>query len=190
MLLLLMLLFSCSSASILLYSKVGEPAAMQETARVWLRCPGNRSLSGFRTVAELYLLHVLVPLGSRAEAEELILGEIGSSVFTEDQRQTALELLEDKGQPHGSSQNSQPPAEASAPGLPGNVFIGLDAKKKSACLMVPCSAGTVLCRLEAVLKFFSRKLLWTRSGPFSLQRLFLAAVLLYMLLLRLDPGGF
>lgn len=94
---------------------------MQETARVWLRCPSNRSVSGFRTVAELYLLHVLVPLRSREEAEELVLGEIGSSVFTADQRQTALELLEDKGQPHSSSQNSQPTAEASsAQGLPGN----------------------------------------------------------------------
>lgn len=94
---------------------------MQETARVWLRCPSNRSVSGFRTVAELYLLHVLVPLGSREEAEELILGEVGRSVFTADQRQTALELLEDKVQPHRSSQNSEPPAEAfSAQGLPGN----------------------------------------------------------------------
>lgn len=90
---------------------------MQETARVWLRCPSNRSVSGFRTVAELYLLHVLVPLRYREEAEELILGEIGSSVFTEDQRQTALELLEEKEQqnqklPLNFNQNSQTTADA------------------------------------------------------------------------------
>lgn len=62
-------------------------------------------------VAELYLLHVLVPLRYREEAEELILGEIGTSVFTEHQRQSALELLEEKEQqnqelPLNSSQNS------------------------------------------------------------------------------------
>lgn len=84
---------------------------MQETARVWLHCPSNRSVSGFRTVVELYLLHILVPLRYREEAEELILGEVGASVFTEDQRQTALELLEEKEQqnqelPRNSNQNA------------------------------------------------------------------------------------
>lgn len=115
---------SCYLGSLLLYSKVGEPAAMLETARVWLRCPSNRSARGFRTVAELYLLHVLVPLRSREEAEELILGEIGSSIFTDPQRQTALELLEEKEQrdetlPLDSSQGSRATADApSARGLP------------------------------------------------------------------------
>lgn len=96
---------------------------MQETARVWLDCPSNRSVSGFRTVAELYLLHVLIPLRCREEAEELILGEVGSSVFTEDQRQTALEILEDKEQqelPLNSSQSSTADA-ISARGLPFNM---------------------------------------------------------------------
>lgn len=60
--------------------------------------------------------------------------------------------------------------------------------KKTACLILLCSAGTVLRKLEAVLKFFYRKLLSTHSGSFSFQRVFLAAMLLYMLFLRLDPG--
>lgn len=100
---------------------------MQETARVWLHCPSNRSVPGFRTVAELYLLHVLLPLRCREEAEELILGETGSSVFTEDQRRTALELLEEKEQqnqqlPQTCSQNSQTAADVvSAQGLPFNM---------------------------------------------------------------------
>lgn len=163
---------------------------MQETTRAWLGCPSNRSVSGFRTVAELYLLHVLVPLSSRGEAEELILGEIGSSVFTADQRQTALELLEGKEQLLNSSQNSQPTAEAiSAQGIPFNVHYFYWMQRKTTCLTVLCSAGTLLCKLEAMLKFFYRKLLSTRSGPFTFQRVFLAAMLLYMLFLRLDPGG-
>lgn len=43
-------------------------------------------------------------------------------------------------------------------------------------------------RLEAMLKFIYRKVLLTSSSVFTLRRIILAAVLLYMLLLRLDPG--
>uniref|UniRef100_H2UR37 Peroxisomal biogenesis factor 26 n=1 Tax=Takifugu rubripes TaxID=31033 RepID=H2UR37_TAKRU len=152
---------------ILLYSKVGEPAVMQETARVWLHCPSNRSVSGFRTVAELYLLHVLVPLKYREEAEELILGEIGTSVFTEHQRQTALEFLEEKEQ-----QNQELPLNSS----------------QNSTADVISARGSVLCKLEAMLKFLYRKLLLTHSGSFRFQSIFFAAMLLYLLFLRLDPG--
>lgn len=89
---------------ILLYSKVGEPAVMQDAAHVWLHCPSNSRVTGFRTVAELYLLHVLVPLGHRDEALELIHGEVGSCAFTEDQRQTALDVVEEK-----ERENFEPP---------------------------------------------------------------------------------
>lgn len=73
-------------------------------------------------MAELYLLHVLLPLRRREEAEELILGEIGSSVFTEDQRQTALELLEEKEQQDLNASRDAPAAAdgVSARGLPLN----------------------------------------------------------------------
>lgn len=53
-------------------------------------------MSGFRTVAELYLLHVLVPLERFQEARELVLGDVGCTVFTEDQRQIALDIVEEK----------------------------------------------------------------------------------------------
>lgn len=69
---------------------------VQETARVWLHCPLNSKATGFRTVAELYLLYVLVPLGHRDEAVKLIVGEVGSFAFTEDQRRTALDVVEEK----------------------------------------------------------------------------------------------
>lgn len=69
---------------------------VQETARVWLHCPLNSEATGFRTVAELYLLHVLVPLGHKAEAVDLIVGEVGGCAFTEDQRRTALDVVEEK----------------------------------------------------------------------------------------------
>lgn len=69
---------------------------MQDAARVWLHCPSNGGVTGFATVAELYLLHVLVPLGHKDEAVGLIVGEVGSGAFTEDQRQIALDVVEEK----------------------------------------------------------------------------------------------
>ena len=87
---------------------------MQEAARVWLHCPANSRATGFGTVAELYLLHVLVPLGHTDEAVGLIAGEVGGNAFTEDQRQTALDVVEEKRQQNlerplnpGNSPNSE-----------------------------------------------------------------------------------
>lgn len=89
--------------SILLYSKVGEPAVMQEVTRAWLHYPSNSRATSFGTVAELYLLHVLVPLGEADEARELVTGEVFSA-FTEEHRQTALDIIEEK-----ERQNQDPP---------------------------------------------------------------------------------
>ncbi|XP_029317770.1 peroxisome assembly protein 26 [Cottoperca gobio] len=154
---------------ILLYSKVGEPAAMQDAARVWLHCPSNSRVTGFGTVAELYLLHVLVPLGHRDEALELIVGEVGSGAFTEDQRQTALDVVEKR-------QNEEPPLD---PEISPNSEIPAHTVS---------TQGSVIRKLEAMLRCLYRKVLMTSSGSFSLRRVFLAAVLLYMLLLRMDPA--
>lgn len=91
---------------------------VQETARVWLHCPINSDATGFRTVAELYLLHVLVPLGRRDEAVELIVGEIGSCAFTEDQRRTVLEVVEEQERRSREANEdpvTDPNAEAASP---------------------------------------------------------------------------
>ncbi|XP_074554398.1 peroxisome assembly protein 26 isoform X1 [Halichoeres trimaculatus] len=151
--------------SIVLHSKVGQPARMQDAARLWLLSPSNRSLNGFGTVAELYLLHILLPLGQKHSALELIHGDVGSSVFTEDQRRAALELLEEK----------EPLSEES----PLSPVTSLEPVS---------SGGCVLHKLESMLRSLYRKLCLTCSRSSSLQRLFLAAVLLYMLALRLDPA--
>ncbi|XP_022604950.1 peroxisome assembly protein 26 isoform X2 [Seriola dumerili] len=156
---------------ILLYSKVGESAVMQEAARVWLHSPSNSRVSGFGTVAELYLLHVLVPLGHTEEARELIVGEVGSGAFTEDQRQTALDVVVEKEQ-----QNQEPPL---SPGCSPNSEISAHTVS---------TKGAVIRKLEAMLSFLYRKLRVAGSGSFSLQRIFLAAVLLYMLFVQMDPA--
>ncbi|KAM6961807.1 peroxisome assembly protein 26 [Tautogolabrus adspersus] len=156
---------------ILLYSKVGEPAVMHAAARVWLHCPSNSKVTGFGTVAELYLLHVLVPVGQEDEALELIMGEVGSTAFTEDQRQAALEVLEEK-----EKQHEEAPLD---PGLSPDPEI---------CGTAVSNQGSVIHKLETMLRFLYRKLFLTGSGSFPLRRVFLAAVLLYMLLFRLDPA--
>ncbi|XP_041833168.1 peroxisome assembly protein 26 [Melanotaenia boesemani] len=156
---------------ILLYSKVDEPAVMQEAAGVWLRCSSNCRAAGFRTVAELYLLHVLVPLGHAEEARELIAGEVGAVAFTEDQRQTALDVVEEK-----ERQREEPPPHPR---------IGPGSEMTAHPVSSP---GSVIHKIEAMLRFLYRKLLLTGSGSFPLRKVFLVAVLLYMIFFRLDPA--
>lgn len=67
---------------------------MQDVSHIWLQCPDNITLPGYGTVAELYLLHVLIPLGMTAEAQQLVAGDVGFTAFTADQRQVALDLIE------------------------------------------------------------------------------------------------
>ncbi|KAM9276332.1 peroxisome assembly protein 26 [Cariama cristata] len=57
---------------ILLYSKVREPQVMLEVGSSWLRDQTNKSLPEYGSLLELYLLHVLLPLGRFEEAEELV----------------------------------------------------------------------------------------------------------------------
>ncbi|XP_034019526.1 peroxisome assembly protein 26 [Thalassophryne amazonica] len=154
---------------ILLYSKVGEQAAMLESGRVWLSCTCNRRVSGFRTVTELHLLHVLMPLGHMEEARELITGDIGSFAFTETQRQTALDILE-------NFQNQCPPLSPSC---------STPAESKA---HLPSPGGAVIQKLEAVLRFCCRKLTAIRTSSFPLRRIFLAIILLYVLFVRMDPA--
>uniref|UniRef100_A0A8C9FJS1 Peroxisomal biogenesis factor 26 n=1 Tax=Pavo cristatus TaxID=9049 RepID=A0A8C9FJS1_PAVCR len=58
--------------SILLYSKVREPQVMLEVGSNWLRDQTNKSLPEYGSLLELYLLHVLLPLGRFEGAEELV----------------------------------------------------------------------------------------------------------------------
>lgn len=64
--------FSFLFCSILLYGKVREPQLMLEVGSSWLRDQTNKSLSEYVSLLELYLLHVLLPLGRFEGAEELV----------------------------------------------------------------------------------------------------------------------
>ncbi|XP_057711615.1 peroxisome assembly protein 26 [Corythoichthys intestinalis] len=150
---------------ILLYSKVGEPKVMQEATQTWLHCPSNRRLDRYRSVAELYVLHILLPLELSDQAREMVTGEVGSTAFTETQRQTALAIIDEE------SRKKVPDV---------NTDCGLFDKR-------PSIKGSLLQKVEALLKLSCRRLI-SASGSFPFHKLILATVILYMLLFRLDPA--
>ncbi|KAJ8392244.1 hypothetical protein AAFF_G00078120 [Aldrovandia affinis] len=159
---------------ILLYSKVGKPATMQEAGHDWLKCHANGNMTAFGTVAELYLMHILLPLGRLVEARELVLGEVGGVAFTEDQRQTALDIVESQER---DSQGGQNPS-ACPPSSP------VQSTELSP------NRGGASRRLESVLSLVYRGLSVAREGlwSFPLQRALLATFLLYLIVVRLDPA--
>uniref|UniRef100_A0A8C9MSZ6 Peroxisomal biosis factor 26 n=1 Tax=Serinus canaria TaxID=9135 RepID=A0A8C9MSZ6_SERCA len=59
---------------ILLYSKVREPQVMLEVGSSWLGAQANQRLPEFGSLLELYLAQVLLPLGRFEGAEELVRG--------------------------------------------------------------------------------------------------------------------
>ncbi|GAA6082593.1 peroxisome assembly protein 26 [Tachysurus ichikawai] len=157
---------------ILLYSKVTEQAAVQEEVRTWLHCSANTSLSGYSSVAELYILHVLLPLGQTTEAKELLMDNMGQVAFTEAQRQTALTILED----HDAKKKKH--------SYPNPEPVPVETEK------VMISRGTVVRKLNAVMRLLYRGLSLAGVTTWSrfIHRTAVLLFLLYLLLLRMDPA--
>ncbi|XP_056434214.1 peroxisome assembly protein 26 isoform X2 [Gadus chalcogrammus] len=156
---------------ILLYSKVGQEAAVQEAAGAWLLCPAGAGPGPYRTVAELYLLCVLLPLGRTDDARRLVLGEVGGRAFSEDQRQLALEVVTEK-----EAQGQETP----------------DGSRRSPSQGVPVPAsppgGALMDKLRAMLRLLCRSLSLSRAGWVPLRRLFMALVIVYILVVRMNPA--
>ncbi|XP_077356030.1 peroxisome assembly protein 26 [Festucalex cinctus] len=152
---------------ILLYSKLGDPAAVQQVARAWLGRPSNWRLDGFRAAAELYLLHVLLPLGHTDRARELVAGEVGSAAFNREQRRTALDIIQDEER----ERNDVP-----------DVDVGCRSSADNSSMR-----GSLRHQVEALLRLTYRRLMST-CGSFLFHKLLLAALILYVLFLRMDPA--
>ncbi|XP_063048474.1 peroxisome assembly protein 26-like, partial [Engraulis encrasicolus] len=157
---------------ILLYSKVGEHTTMQDAGHMWLHCPENSSVSGYATVAELYLLHVLIPLGLAEEAQRLVSEEVGNVAFTTEQRQVALDLLERQKQTEGRTPSSNPGTE------------------EGSQMTTKPTLGPVVRKLLAMLRLLQSGIssVMTRWRFIPARRLLLAVLLLYLLLVRMDPA--
>ncbi|XP_078529705.1 peroxisome assembly protein 26 isoform X2 [Lissotriton helveticus] len=157
---------------ILLYSKVEEPAAMLDVGNAWLRHGANRSLVGYSEAVKLFLLQVLLPLGLFEEAEELALD---SEVFSEKQ-EVLLEAISERKQTWG---DHDPMGKTKVANEDGQV----PEKEKH--------FGSAPQRLKTLLNFLYRVLGSAGSCILSLplKRIVLAALILGLLILRVDPAG-
>ncbi|XP_030641213.1 peroxisome assembly protein 26 [Chanos chanos] len=157
---------------ILLYSKVGQQDTMQGVASAWLCCPNNTNQPGFCTVAELYLLHVLLPLSRTAEAQELLESEVGKTAFTEDQRQVAMDIVQSQFVHQRQTVN---------PNLEVNSGV-------TTTMITPQGASNHW--MNAVIRQLYRGLSVARARASlgALRRTLLAFLLLYLLIVRMDPA--
>uniref|UniRef100_A0A8C5WHN6 Peroxisome assembly protein 26 n=1 Tax=Leptobrachium leishanense TaxID=445787 RepID=A0A8C5WHN6_9ANUR len=78
---------------ILLYSRVKQPRVMIELSSRWLNERNIQHLPGYRRVAELHLLRVLLPLGLFTEAENLAQD---SNMFTSQQQLMFLKTIHEQ----------------------------------------------------------------------------------------------
>ncbi|XP_048011322.1 peroxisome assembly protein 26 [Megalobrama amblycephala] len=157
---------------ILLYVKVGERAVMKDAVCDWLHCFGNMSQSGFSTVAELYFLHILVPMGHMTEALEMLESDVGRVAFSDEQRQAARSLVDIQNEKNAASSNSNPES------VEGVATTSASKKDRSTQ------------RLTSIMRLLYRGLsvASVRIRSISLRRVFLALMLLYLLLVRMDPA--
>nr|KAF6496957.1 peroxisomal biogenesis factor 26 [Rousettus aegyptiacus] len=151
---------------VLLYSKMQEPGAMLEAANTWLQDPDNLGLPEYRTLAELHLHRVLLPLGYLSEAEKLV---VGSAAFSEEQRLDALQAIstarqQQKHKHSDSEENQKLNQEVSH-------FFALPFRKSLLAALILCllvvrfdpaspSSLPILCKLAQIFH-------WIREAMFS-----------------------
>ncbi|NXU75905.1 PEX26 protein, partial [Oreotrochilus melanogaster] len=153
---------------ILLYSKVREPQVMLEVGSSWLGDETNKSLPEYGSLLELYLLHVLLPLGRFEGAEELV---CGCDAFDSEQQQALLgTVYESRCQ--WTQEEKMHTAEEHQDAATESVSGALSQKLLTVL--------TLLCRA-----------LRSMSSHFYLpyKKMLLATFLLYLVVVRLDPAS-
>ncbi|XP_069484789.1 peroxisome assembly protein 26 isoform X2 [Ambystoma mexicanum] len=158
---------------ILLHSKVEEPLAMLEVGGKWLRHRTNQGLPGYTTVVRLFLKQVLLPLGHFEEAEDLAM-KCGD--FSEKQQQTFLGCIAE----HRQSWDH--------PGLQLKTEV---TKLDELLPDIKKHVDPAPHRQRTLLKFLYRALRSAGSHILSLplKKMVLAAVIICLLMLRLDPAA-
>uniref|UniRef100_A0A8C5QKK8 Peroxisome assembly protein 26 n=1 Tax=Leptobrachium leishanense TaxID=445787 RepID=A0A8C5QKK8_9ANUR len=158
---------------ILLYSRVKQPRVMIELSSRWLNERNIQHLPGYRRVAELHLLRVLLPLGLFTEAENLAQD---SNMFTSQQQLMFLKTIheqksqwEELNDPMKSGHNQCDPTRPEGNRNTGNPKTGL--------LHV------------AQILYGSLRLAAARLRKVNFNRIILAFLLIFIILLRLDPAS-
>ncbi|XP_051547156.1 peroxisome assembly protein 26 [Myxocyprinus asiaticus] len=154
---------------VLLYVKVNDRSVMKDAVCNWLHCSGNMSQTGFSTVAELYLQHILVPMGQTSEALEFLDSDVGRVAFTEEQKQAARSLVNLQNETNATLSNPHP---------------------ESVATTSVSQQDMLMQRLNSVMRLFHRgfSVASARIRSISLRRVFLALLLLYLLIVRIDPA--
>ncbi|NWT18514.1 PEX26 protein, partial [Vireo altiloquus] len=156
---------------ILLYSKVREPQVMLEVGSSWLRDHTNRSLPEYGALLELYLVHVLLPLGCFEGAEELVRG--AGAVFDSDQQLAFLSTICQSRCQWAQQEETHSAAEEQQDPVTETVLGALSQKLL-----------TMLTLLRRALR--------SMSNHFYLlpyKKMLLATFLLYLVVVRLDPAS-
>ncbi|NWV66359.1 PEX26 protein, partial [Malurus elegans] len=155
---------------ILLYSKVKEPQVMLEVGSSWLRDHANQSLPEYGPLLELYLVHVLLPLGRFEGAEELVRG---CDVFDSEQQLAFLSTIcESRSQWTQQEERCLAAEEQQDPAT--ETILGALSQKLLTMLML------------------LRRALRSMSNHFNLlpyKKMLLATFLLYLVVVRLDPAS-
>ncbi|XP_027321742.2 peroxisome assembly protein 26 [Anas platyrhynchos] len=155
---------------ILLYSKVGEPQVMLEVGTTWLRNLSNKRLPEYSSLMELYLLHVLLPLGQFKAAEELV---DSCDVLNSEQKLAFLKTICDS-QCQWTQQEEMHSTDEEEQDKATETVLGALSQKLLTML-------TLL-----------RRALRSMSSHFYLlpyKKMLLATFLLYLVVVRLDPAS-
>ncbi|NXP41591.1 PEX26 protein, partial [Leiothrix lutea] len=153
---------------ILLYSKVREPQVMLEAGGSWLRAQANQGLPELGSLLELYLAEVLLPLGLFEGAEELVRGCAG----LDSEQQLALLGTVRESRRRAQREETRSPAEEQQ-----------EPATETALGVLSQKLLTMLTLLRRALR--------SMSNHFYLlpyKKMLLATFLLYLVVVRLDPG--
>ncbi|KAM6307001.1 LOW QUALITY PROTEIN: peroxisome assembly protein 26-like [Podargus strigoides] len=158
---------------ILLYSKVREPQVMLKVGNSWLRDRTNKGLPKYSSLLELYLLHVLLPLGQFEGAEELV---HGCDVFDSGQQLAFLGTICESRCQWTQQEETHSAAEEQQDAAAETVLGALSQKLLIMLTLLRCFANA----------------LRSMSSHFYLlpyKKMLLATFLLYLVLVRLDPAS-
>ncbi|NWV00265.1 PEX26 protein, partial [Upupa epops] len=155
---------------ILLYSKVREPQVMLEVGSNWLRDQTNKSLPEYGSLLELYLLHVLLPLGQFEGAEELVRDCDG---FDSKQQQAFLGTICESRCRWTQREEMRLAAEDQQDEAAETV-LGALSQKLLTMLMMLCRALRPASRHFYLLPY---------------KKMLLTTFLLYLVVVRLDPAS-
>ncbi|XP_051886166.1 peroxisome assembly protein 26 [Pristis pectinata] len=154
---------------IILYSKAGEPGRIQQAVCSWLKGRASTGAPGsVGLVLELYILHVLLPLGLYAEAEKEIQD---TTVLTEQQKESARQVV--------LQRRSKVPEQQSVDGR-SQVPAECSKRRHSAHY----TTRHMFKFIQQVLGLCRRSLRLV-----SLRKLLLAVFVAYLLIIRLDPAS-